>query len=198
MRDPTKSSRPSRIFRWLAARWLPILVLLLVLAIILGAFYINSKRPDLVENIKGYGYLGAFLISIILNATVVLPAGNFLVLASMATLVPSPTLIGLASGLGAGIGELTGYLAGYSGRAMVGNSERWTILEQWVRKWGSLAIFGLSIIPFAFDIVGIIAGVLRLPIWKFFLACWWGRSILYVGIAWAGALGWEAILNLLA
>ncbi len=173
-------------------------MLLLVLAIILGAFYINSKRPDLVENIKGYGYLGAFLISIILNATVVLPAGNFLVLASMATLVPSPTLIGLASGLGAGIGELTGYLAGYSGRAMVGNSERWTILEQWVRKWGSLAIFGLSIIPFAFDIVGIIAGVLRLPIWKFFLACWWGRSILYVGIAWAGALGWEAILNLLA
>jgi len=81
---------------------------------------------------------------------------------------------------------------------MVGNSERWIRLEQWVRKWGSLAIFGLSIIPFAFDIVGIIAGVLRLPIWKFFLACWWGRSILYVGIAWAGALGWEAILNLLA
>lgn len=186
---------PRALLAWLRARWISLITLILVVAIILGVFYIHQTHPALTEELSQYGYLGAFLISILLNATIVLPAGNFLVLAALATIVPSPTLVGLAGGLGAGLGEMTGYLAGYSGRAMVGNSPRWMRLEGWVNRWGGLAIFALSIVPFAFDIVGIIAGALRLPFWKFFLACWWGRTILYVVIAWGGALGWEALLN---
>ena len=57
-----------------------------------------------------------------------------------------------------------------------------------------MAIFILSIVPFLFDLVGIAAGALRLPLWKFMLACWAGRTILYVGMAWAGARGWEILL----
>lgn len=193
--DKGHNSLPRTVITWVRARWVSLATLLLVVAIILGVFYLHQAHPELVDELSRYGYLGGFLISILLNATIILPAGNFLVLAALATLVPSPTLLGLVGGFGAAIGEMTGYLAGYSGRAMVGNSPRWMRLEGWVNRWGGLAIFALSIVPFAFDIVGIIAGVLRLPLWKFFLTCWWGRTILYVVIAWGGALGWEALLN---
>jgi len=34
-------------------------------------------------------------------------------------------------------------------------------------------------------------------LWKFFLACWLGRTILYLVVAWGGALGWEVVLRFL-
>jgi uncharacterized membrane protein YdjX (TVP38/TMEM64 family) len=58
-----------------------------------------------------------------------------------------------------------------------------------------LTIFIMSVVPFVFDLAGIAAGALRFPIWKFFLATWVGRTILYIGIAWAGALGWDALID---
>jgi membrane protein YqaA with SNARE-associated domain len=49
-------------------------------------------------------------------------------------------------------------------------------------------------VPFFFDLAGIAAGALRFPLWKFILACWLGRTILYVGFVVLAALGWEAVL----
>jgi len=141
--------------------------------------------------------MGVFFISVLLNATIVLPAGNFLVLATMGAILPSATLVGLVGGLGAAVGEMTGYAAGYSGQAIVTRQRVYTRLKGWVQRWGMLTIFILSIVPFVFDLAGIAAGVVRFPLWKFFIACWLGRTILYLVIAWGGALGWEALLNFL-
>ncbi len=90
-------------------------------------------------------------------------------------------------------------MAGYSGQAFISqkNNRLYIRLEKWLSRWGTPAIFLLSVFPFAFDIVGAIAGALRFPVWKFFIACWWGRTILYVLVAWAGALGWDALINFL-
>ncbi len=67
-------------------------------------------------------------------------------------------------------------------------------VEDWVRKWGALTIFIFSLVPFVFDLVGIAAGVLRFPFWKFLLLCWLGRTLLYVGFILLAAWGWEAVL----
>jgi membrane protein YqaA with SNARE-associated domain len=182
---------------WVRNRLLPILGLLLVIGIVVGVFFFYRSYPERVEALEGYGYLGVFLISVLLNATIVLPAGNFLVLATMGAILPSATLVGLAGGIGAAIGELTGYAAGYSGQAIVSRQRVYTRLKGWVERWGMLTIFVLSIVPFVFDLAGIAAGAIRFPLWKFFIACWLGRTILYLVIAWGGALGWEALLNFL-
>jgi len=182
---------------WVRNRLLPLLGLLLIIGIVVGVFYFYRSYPERIEELKGYGYLGAFLISVILNATIVLPAGNFLVLAALGAVLPSATIVGLAGGIGAAIGELTGYMAGYSGQAIVSRQKVYTRLKGWVEKWGVLTIFLLSVVPFVFDLAGIAAGVLRFPLWKFFLACWLGRTILYLLVAWGGALGWEALLRFL-
>jgi len=182
---------------WLKSRLIPILSLCFIVAIIIGVFYFYREYPDKIDALQEYGYLGAFLISILLNATVVLPAGNFLVLAALGATMPAPTLVGLAGGLGAAIGESTGYLAGLSGRSLIQRQKLYERLENWVKRWGMLTIFGLSIAPLFFDLAGIAAGVLRFPYWKFFIACWLGRTVLYILIAWAGALGWDALLDFL-
>jgi membrane protein YqaA with SNARE-associated domain len=182
---------------WVRNRLLPIGGLLLVIGIVVGVFFFYRSYPERVEALEGYGYLGVFIISVLLNATIVLPAGNFLVLATMGAVLPSATLVGLAGGIGAAIGELTGYAAGYSGQAIVSRQRVYIRLKGWVERWGMLTIFVLSVVPFVFDLAGIAAGVIRFPLWKFFIACWLGRTILYLIIAWGGALGWEALLNFL-
>ena len=182
---------------WVRNRLLPLLALLLIIGIVVGIFYFYRSYPERVEALKGYGYLGAFLISLTLNATIVLPAGNFLVLAALGAVLPSATVVGLVGGIGAAIGELTGYMAGYSGQAVVSRQKVYTRLKEWVEKWGTLTIFLLSVVPLVFDLAGIAAGVLRFPLWKFFLACWLGRTILYLVIAWGGAMGWEVVLRFL-
>ncbi len=169
-----------------------LLMLLLVIAIVVGIIYFYRYYPDRIAELQGYGYLGAFLISILLNATIVLPIGNALILATLGATLPSAVMVGLVGGAGAAIGELTGYLAGYSGQAVVQRQKMYVRLEGWVRKWGSVTIFLFSIVPFVFDLAGIAAGVLRFPLWKFILLCWLGRTILYIGIALAGTWGWEA------
>ncbi len=175
-------------------RLFPILGLLLVAAITAGIFYFYHTCPDRVEELQRFGYLGAFLVSLTFNATVILPAGNVIILAAIAAVLPSAILVGLAGGLGAAVGETTGYLAGYSGRAIISSEKMYRCVEGWLRRWGSLLIFLFALLPLIFDLAGIAAGVLRFPFWKFFLICWLGRTLLYVGVALAGAWGWEILL----
>jgi membrane protein DedA with SNARE-associated domain len=176
-------------------RIVPLLTLLLILAIMAGVLYFYHNYSEEIAHLQGLGYLGAFLISLIFNATVILPAGNVLVLAALGATLPSAVVVGLAGGTGAAIGELTGYLAGYSGQAVVRRRGAYVRIERWVKRWGVLTIFILSAVPFFFDLAGIAAGVARFPVWKFLIACWLGRTILYIVVALAGALGWEVVLD---
>ncbi|MBA7474937.1 hypothetical protein ES707_10299 [subsurface metagenome] len=189
------NDRPSGVKKGIKGKLIPLLILILVIAIWVGIFYLYQHYPDRFNELKAYGYLGSFLLSLLFNATVILPMGAIGIVFALGA-VPSltPVLVGLAGGIGAAIGEITGYMAGYSGRGIAQRSKRYSQVEGWVRRWGALAIFIFSVVPFAFDLAGISAGVLRFPFWKFFLLCWAGRTILYIAAALSGALGWEAIL----
>lgn len=186
---------------WLKKRLIPLLTLLLVIAITVGIFLVYGRHPERLAELKNYGYLGAFLISMTFNAAVILAAPVLPILCAMGiALYPitgpvGPIVVGLAGGAGAGIGEMTGYMLGHSGRGIVERSKMYKRMEGWVRRWGVLAIFILSLVPFFFDIVGIAAGVLRFPIWKFWLACWLGRTLNYVSFVLAAAWGWEFMLR---
>ncbi len=179
---------------WIKKKFSPLLALLLVITITGGIIYFYRQNPNMVEKLEGYGYLGAFLISLTFNATLILPAGSILMI-SVFGAIPAlnPVVVGLAGGAGAAIGEITGYMAGYSGRGLAERSGMYNRVEGWMRRWGTLTILIMSLVPFIFDLAGIAAGVLRFPFWKFFLLCLLGRTLLYVGAALAGAWGWEAI-----
>jgi uncharacterized membrane protein YdjX (TVP38/TMEM64 family) len=48
--------------------------------------------------------------------------------------------------------------------------------RNWMDRYGVWTVFGLALIPLIpFDITGIAAGGLKLPLWKFVIACWAGK-----------------------
>jgi len=185
---------------WLKRRLAPILTVLFVVAITVSIYIFYGRHPERLVALESYVYLGAFLISVIGNATVVLPGAVLLILSEIGIVIypvtgpVGPIIVGLVGGAGAAIGEITGYLVGYSGRGIAEKSRVYHRLVGWVNRWGVVAIFIFSLLPLVFDLVGITAGVLRLPFWKFMLACLLGRTILYVIIVLAAAWGWEVML----
>jgi len=178
---------------WLKRNFIPLLILLLVIAITVGITYFYRNNPGVVGQLRRYGYLGAFLISLTFNATLILPVGNILILSVLGAVLPSAIVVGLVSGAGAAIGEVTGYMAGYSGRGLAERSRMYNRVEGWMGRWGTLTILIMSLVPFIFDLAGIAAGVLRYPFWKFFLLCLLGRTLFCMGVTLAGAWGWGAM-----
>lgn len=189
-----------KVGNWLKRRLIPILTVIFVIAITVSIYLVYGRHPERLVELKNYAYWGAFFISLAGNATVILPGAVLPILSTIGislypvTGSPGPILVGLAGGIGAAIGEITGYMVGYSGRGIVERSKLYSLVEGWMRRWGALTVFILSVLPFFFDVVGIAAGVLRFPLWRFFLFCWLGRTILYAGIVLAAAWGWKAVL----
>ncbi len=185
---------------WVKRRLIPILTVVFVVAITVGIYLVYGRHPERLAELKSYVYWGAFLISVIGNATIILPGAVLLILSQIGIYLYSdtgsvgPIVVGLVGGAGAAIGEITGYLVGYSGRGVAERSQIYKRLVGWVKRWGAPAIFVFSVVPLVFDLVGIAAGILRVPFWKFLLACWLGRTLLYVIIVLAAAWGWEMAL----
>ena len=192
--SPEKLGNIEKILLWLRKYGISLAGLLVVIIITGGIFYCYKQYPGRIDELKTYGYLGAFIISIILNATIILPVGNMAILMAIGTTMPSPAIVGLVGGIGAAIGEMTGYIAGRSGRDLLARSKMYNRVEGWVQRWGMLPIFVLSMVPFFFDVVGIAAGALRIPLWKFFIPCWLGRTILYVVMVMAAPWGLKSLV----
>ncbi|MGD0172983.1 MAG: VTT domain-containing protein [Anaerolineales bacterium] len=143
---------------------------------------------DNFRHLASLGYIGIFLLSILANATIILPAPGVAFVFGMGA-VFNPFFVALAAGAGAAIGELSGYIAGYSGQAIIQRSRYEQQLEGWMRKYGGRTILVLAFIPNPlFDIAGMIAGVLKMPLWKFLLFCWIGKTLKMFLFAYAGSL----------
>ncbi len=90
-----------------ASRRVQILLLLLAIGLSLAIVWFTDQYQHELRRLGNYGYLGLFIISIIGNATLIIPAPVF-VMACAAGLVYGPIGVGLIAGVGSAIGELTG------------------------------------------------------------------------------------------
>jgi len=142
---------------------------------------------DKLAVFAGFGYSSVFLLSFLSNATIVFPAPSLTFVFAMGSVL-NPVSIGLAAGVGEALGELTGFMAGYGGQPVI---ERYDLYQRfcgYMERYGLVAIFILSIIPNPFfDLAGMAAGALRLPVWQFLIACWLGKTCKTIAIAFLGA-----------
>lgn len=169
-----------------SSRFLTNLLRILALFAVIGiTLYIYSIR-DRVEEFQQFGYPGIFLIALLANATVLLPAPGVAVIYAMGAIF-NPFGVGLAAGLGGTFGELSGYLAGFSGQAVVERMDIYNRVRPWVEKYGGWAILVLSAIPNPFfDIAGIAAGIAKMPIQTFLIFSGVGQLIKMTAFALAG------------
>ncbi|MEJ5241351.1 MAG: VTT domain-containing protein [Anaerolineales bacterium] len=160
---------------------------LAALLLVIGLSYFIYRIRDRAEEYAAYGYPGIFLIALMSNATVLLPAPGLAVVFTMGSIF-HPWAVALAAASGGTLGELSGYLAGFSGQAVIENVALYRRIQPWVQRYGGWAILVLAAIPNPFfDVVGIAAGILRMPIQNFLLFCWFGQLIKMSLFAYAGA-----------
>jgi membrane protein YqaA with SNARE-associated domain len=159
-------------------------VILLVIALTVGIYLLRDQAKWLAS----LGYIGIFALSILANATIILPAPGVAFVFGLGA-VYNPLLVALAAGVGSAIGELSGYLAGYSGNIVIQNRARMQPLIPWMKKYGPWTILVLGFIPNPiFDLAGIAAGMLKMPVWKFLVFCMIGKILKMLLFAYAGSL----------
>lgn len=179
---------------WLSGTRLKVVRIIILLAVIAITVFIFSIR-DQAEALAAYGYPGIFLLSLLSNATLILPAPG-IALTFAAGAIFNPILVALAAGAGATIGELTGYAAGFSGKGVVENSKVYSRLELLTEKYGHWTIFTLAFLPNPlFDLAGTSAGALGMRVPKFLFWVWLGKTLKMLIFAFAGAKSIEWLSN---
>lgn len=162
------------ILRWLA------IIFVIGLTIIL---FLNRES---IQYLERFGYVGIFLASLLTNASLILPVPGVLITSAMGA-VFNPVLVALAAGGGATIGEISGYLAGFSGQGIIEKTKWHDKLEGWMQKYGDLTIVVLAFIPNpAFDIVGMMAGAMKIPLYRFLFFCFIGKVLKMLVFAYGG------------
>jgi uncharacterized membrane protein YdjX (TVP38/TMEM64 family) len=160
--------------------------LVALLAVIALSLFIYSIR-DRAEELAVYGYPGIFLLAFLSYATVLLPAPGLAIVSLMGA-VFHPVGVALAAGTGAALGEISGYLAGFGGQAAVERAEVYQRLSGWMKKNGPMTVLILSALPNPFfDLAGVAAGALKMPISRFLLWCWIGETLKMLLFAYLGS-----------
>ena len=178
--SPNPQAKDGR--RWL----LPILIG--TVAMVLNVLAYLLLPPELVGHLRGFGYVGAFAIAAIANASVLLPIPYYPVIARLAQALNIWGVI-LAAAAGSALGESVAFFVGRTGHGAVEK----TRVNEWIQRqirhpWrAGLVLFGLSAPPNpAFDVAGLLAGALGLPFWLFLVSVFLGRIIRMSLVAFAG------------
>ena len=174
--------------------WLTIARILVLVAVIALTVFIYIVR-DRAEEFAKFGYPGIFLITFMAYATILMPAPGLAIVFAMGGVL-NPFYIGLAAGAGGALGELSGYLAGFGGQVIAERTNIYQRFHGWIEKNGFWAILILSALPNPFfDVAGVAAGILKMPMRKFLLAVWIGVTLKMLLFAWIGSSSISWILN---
>ena len=176
-------------------------IAVLVVVVALSVFVYLLR--DQVETLQAWGYPGIFFINLLGSATIILPAPGLALVILMATLPApggtalfDPFWLGVAAGFGAALGEFSGYGAGFSGQVLIERTPLYDRLHRWTERYGILTIVVLAIQPLPiFDLAGMAAGSLKMPLPRFFLATLVGKLIKMWVFAYAAASGAQWVLQ---
>ena len=169
----------------LSKRTLNIIRVVVLLAVI-GLTIVLIINRERIQELQAFGYPGIFLFSILANATILVPVPGVVFTSAMGA-VFNPFWVSIAAGTGAALGELSGYMAGFSGQGVVENAARYERVVDWMRKYGDVTILFLAFFPNPlFDLAGMLAGMLKMPVGKFLFYCVIGKILKMMMFAYAG------------
>jgi membrane protein YqaA with SNARE-associated domain len=183
--DAGASPDPSRAARW--RKWIvPVGLGLLVTAANIGIYFLKIDY----RIFGAYAYLGVFIVTLIANATTIVPVPYITIVACIAGQSDSLVLVALAGALGSALGESVAFFIGRSGRAIAEETRFYTwVSRQMQHPWRAFVVLFALAAPInpAFDIAGLAAGALGVPYWMFFAAVFLGRMIRFGLLALLGA-----------
>ncbi len=150
--------------------------------------------------IVAWGYLGLFLVEIVGSMSIIFPAPAFIINFILGgTPGFNPWIVGVVAGAGSAIGEMTSYALGRGGREAVKRKYGRNLrrAHEWAEKHGVFPVIILfAATPLPFDIIGVLAGMIKYDFRRFFLATLIGKIIAGWALAWAGYYGMAWMLGI--
>ena len=136
---------------------------------VVGSVVIFIYRESL-QSINEISYLGVFLLCLIANSTVLLPAPSLMITASFAVIL-NPIAVAVCAALGSAFGEFVGYGFGAVSISVSPVFQRLIdFLSEKIRR-KTVLVFLLALLPLPlFDAAGILSGGTQMRIIPFFAA----------------------------
>jgi membrane protein YqaA with SNARE-associated domain len=184
------AARRQQLFR------LAVAVFFLGYLVVVGALWLSGGFDARIV-----GYPGVWLFSLIGSSSIILPVPGLAAVCAGA--IPSvglnPAVLGVVAGSAEAIGEMTGYLAGVAGGSFVEKSRHFPRIREWVVRRGGPVFFLMATFPNPFfDVVGIAAGSVRYPVWRFVVITFAGKAVKSTWIAFGCYYGVGAIQRLVS
>ena len=167
--------------------------LALTIGLSFGSRLLLTRIHIPVFNVAWITYLIVFGLFLVVSLVPFGPAAIAISVLFTASTIWNPFMVGIAAAIGVSVGGLGGYFAGLLGRNVLLKENFMCSLNamfcnknigNWVKDKGPLMISILALQPFLpFEVAGLVAGSLKMPIGKFFLATLAGSSIKYISLA---------------
>jgi membrane protein YqaA with SNARE-associated domain len=189
----------------LSRRWAYLIAasgIVVTIAMIAAIFY----YADEIESLKQYGYLGAFIISLLGGATIIVPVPMLAVVFALGGVIGSPwqvALLGLSAAAGEVVGALTIYITGHSaGRAIMGNKQgrlqkAYEHMLDLMERRGPIVLFAVASVvnPFFYP-AALACGALRFGLRKYILIVSAGKIIKCMTVVYAGYFGLKGLFHI--
>ena len=160
---------------------------------------------DKVKVMQQWGYLGAFLISILGGATIIIPVPMLAVVAALAAALGSvgeAALLGLSAAAGELLGALIIYYTGRgAGTAITSNKQNriqkvFDKMVGFIERRGALALFAVTfIINPLFYPAAFVCGAIKFKISKFLLVVAIGKLIKCMTVVYAAYFGLKGLFH---
>jgi membrane protein YqaA with SNARE-associated domain len=185
-----KSAKSAYIFGIIGV----ILTLLMAAAVV---YYGESLRA-----LKGFGYVGAFIVSVLGGATIIIPVPMLAVVFALGKVMEHTWLVGISAALGELVGALSIYMTGHgAGRALYSGKQgkiqsAYERLLGIMEKRGPWTLFVVASVvnPFFYP-AALAAGALRFGLMKYTLIVLAGKLIKCMTVVYAGYWGLKGLFR---
>ena len=172
----------------------------IVLTILMAAAIIYFG--DTLRALKGFGYVGAFGISILGGATIIIPVPMLAVVFALGKVMEHTWLVGISAALGEVVGALTIYMTGHGAGRAISSSKHGRIQSAYERMLGlmerrgplTLFIVASVVNPFFYP-AALAAGALRFGLKKYIFIVLAGKLIKCMTVVYAGYFGLKGLFR---
>jgi len=202
--DDIHDLETSETTRKRSVKWAYFLGIFGIVATILMVIAVIYYKEEL-NSLQHWGYLGAFIISILGGATIIIPVPMLAVVFALGGAVDDPwhvALVGLSAAMGELVGALTIYMTGHGAGRVIVESRHGKIQSAYekllriMERKGPIVLFIVASVinPFFYP-AALAAGALRFGLMKYSVIVLAGKIIKCMTIVFAGYWGLKGIFR---
>lgn len=143
------------------------LIVIVGIVFSISTFFIILQPEPFVR----FGYPGVFVFNLFGPGTFLIP-----MLARRMNIF----VLAVVTALGMAINDSVSWWVGKSGAVIFTRSKRVIKAEDTLHKYGPYGLLFFAFIPMPYDFIGIIAGYLEFPFWRFLIPTFLGRLVRFV------------------